>query len=109
MATDYDAGYRLYLDRFQLRFGAKPDGAFVRMGKHMVQKLSRADFTARLDRYVVMHAACKRMLDAGSTISDAVVVEFDEAAAWIAIEAPNLVAMFRGELGEPDAAAPKTL
>ena len=109
MATDYDAGYRLYLDRFSLRFGEKPDGAFVRMGKHMVQRLPRADFVTRLDRYVVMHAACKRMLEAGSTISDAVVVEFDEAAAWIAIEAPNLLAMFRGELGDPHAAAPKSI
>ena len=107
MATDYDAAYKLYLDRFRARFGEKPEGSFVRMGKHMVQKLSAADLRARLDHYVVMHAACKRMLESGSTISDATVLEFDEAAAWIAIQAPNLLEMFSGELGDPDAAAPK--
>jgi len=106
MATDYEAAYGLYQQRFHERFGDKPVGAFVRMGKHMVQKLSPKDFATRLDRYVVMHAACKKMLEGGTTISDAVVIEFDEAAAWIAVVAPNLLDMFKGELGNPDEAAP---
>src|SRR5678815_2665670 len=108
MATDYEAAYQLYLDRFRTRFGERPEGAFVRMAKHMVQKLSAKDFAGRLDHYVVMHAACKKMMEGGTTISDATVHEFDEAAAWIAIQAPNLLDMFKGELGDPDAAAPQS-
>ncbi len=103
---DFDAGYRMYLERFAAKFGERPDGAFVKFGKHMVQKLPVADFPARLERYVKMHKACKQMLDSGATISDALVLDFDEAAAWVAVQAPDLLAMFRGEMGDPKAHAP---
>jgi hypothetical protein len=51
-----------------------------------------------------MHRTAKEMLAAGSTINDAVVLEFDEASAWIAIKAPNMLKMFSGEIGDPDVA-----
>lgn len=103
---DYDAAYAGYLERFDQRFGDRPEGAFVKFGRHMVQKLGRADFPRRLDLYVQLHHAVKHMIDAGSTISDALVLDFVEASAWIGIEAPDMYAMFRGELGDPKLAAP---
>lgn len=103
---DYEAAYAGYVERFEKRFGERPDGAFVKFGKHMVQKLGRGEFPQRLDSYVQLHHAVKHMLDAGSTISDALVLDFVEASAWIAIEAPDMYAMFRGELGDPRLAAP---
>ena len=104
MDLDLDVAYDSYLARFDQRFGDKPQGAFVKFGRHMVQKLDRDSFRPRVEHYLSLHAACKRMLKTGATISDAVVLEFEEAAAWVAIEAPNLLEMFDGELGDPQAA-----
>ncbi len=101
MAVDFEAAFDSYLARFRAKFGAKADGAFVKFGKHMVQKLSKQDFKPRLDRYLQVQGMCKKMLDGGSTISDAIVLEFEEAAAWLTLEAPDLLKMFRGELGDP--------
>jgi hypothetical protein len=103
---DYDLAYSGYLDRFTQRFGERAPGAFVKFGRSMVQKLPRPEFEKRLDHYVKLHHACKHMIEAGSTISDALVLDFVEAAAWIAVEAPNMYSMFRGELGNPKLAAP---
>jgi hypothetical protein len=107
MAIDLDAAYALYEQRFAEHFGERPINAFVKFGKHMVQRLDRHAFEPRLSRYLKMHDACSKMLASGSTISDAVVMEFDEAAAWICVRAPNLLEMFQGELGDPDVTAPK--
>ena len=104
---DYESAFTMYHERFALRFGERPDGAFVKFGKHMVKKLSRIEFEQRLGSYVRLHKACKKMLESGSTISDALVLDFDEAAAWVAVEAPNVHAMFRGEMGDPRIAAPE--
>ena len=106
LEIDYDAGYRMYLDRFAEKFGDRPDGAFVKFGRHMVRKLNTDEFNPRLLHYVKMHKACKKMLESGSTISDALVLDFDEAAAWVAVQAPNIMAMFRGEMGDPKDHAP---
>lgn len=103
---DYEAAYTGYLERFAKRFGDRPEGAFVKFGKHMVQKLGRGEFPKRLDLYVQLHHAVKHMLDTGSTISDALVLDFVEASAWIGIQAPDMYSMFRGELGDPKLAAP---
>ncbi|AKF06658.1 hypothetical protein [Sandaracinus amylolyticus] len=103
---DYEAAYSGYLDRFSKRFGERPEGAFVKFGKHMVQKLPRGEFPRRLDHYVQLHRAVKDMLETGSTISDALVLDFVEASAWIGIQAPDMYSMFRGELGDPKLAAP---
>lgn len=104
---DYDAAFTMYMERFGTRFGERPEGAFVKFGKHMIKRLPRAEFDRRLDTYVRLHKACKKMLESGSTISDALVLDFDESAAWIAVEAPNVMAMFRGEMGDPRLAAPE--
>jgi hypothetical protein len=104
---DYEAGFRMYLDRFTERFGDRPEGAFVKFGRHMVRKLGPAEFQPKLAHYVKMHRACKKMLESGSTISDALVLDFDEAAAWVAVQAPNIHAMFRGEMGDPNDHAPR--
>lgn len=104
---DFEAGYRMYLDRFTAKFGERPEGAFVKFGRHMVRKLTREEFPSKLAHYVKLHRACKKMLDSGSTISDALVLDFDEAAAWVAVQAPNVMAMFRGEIGDPNDHAPR--
>ncbi|MFO0681391.1 MAG: hypothetical protein U0234_05035 [Sandaracinus sp.] len=106
---DYEAAFQLYRARFAERFGERAEGAFVKFGKHMIKRLPRSEFDRRLDTYVRLHKACKKMLDSGSTISDALVLDFDESAAWIAVEAPNVHAMFRGEMGDPRRAAPELL
>lgn len=103
---DYKAAYASYVQRFAERFGERPVGAFVKFGRHMVQKLSESEFAPRLDAYVKLHRACKKMIDSGATISDALVLDFVEASAWIAVEAPNIHGMFRGELGDPSQHAP---
>jgi hypothetical protein len=103
---DYERGFTMYVARFEARFGPRALGAFVKFGRHMVTRLDLAGFRPRLDEYVRLHRACKRMLDGGATISDALVLDFAEAAAWVAVEAPDVHGMFRGEMGEPEQAAP---
>ncbi len=78
----------------------------MKLDKHMVTKLARGEFSARLAQYLRMHDACKQMLSSGATISDGIVIDFGEAAAWVCVQAPDLLGMFRGELGDPDATAP---
>lgn len=104
---DYEKAFAMYLDRFAERFGPREPGAFVKFGKHMVTRLDAGAFKKRLDEYVRLHKACKKMLETGSTISDALVLDFVEAASWVAVEAPNIHAMFRGEMGDPKVAAPR--
>lgn len=102
MQYDLDAAYEAYLARFRESFGEKPAGAFVKFGNHMIQKLDRSQFPERLKTYLDMQKACKKMLSSGSTISDELMLEYDEAAAWVAIKAPNLLELFKGEIGDPD-------
>ena len=108
MKIDYAAAFVKYNERYEKSLGDKPVGTYAKFGKFMVKRLDRHEFDERLDTYVQLHAACKRMLDGGSTISDALVHDFDEAAAWVAVEAPDVYAMFRGEIGDPQEAAPLT-
>lgn len=103
---DYERAFSMYVDRFSEKFGPREPGAFVKFGKHMVTRLDEGAFKARLDDYVRLHKACKKMIESGSTISDALVLDFVEAAAWVSVEAPNIHAMFRGEMGDPRDAAP---
>jgi hypothetical protein len=103
---DYAAAFDKYNARFEAAVGDKPVGSYAKFHKHMIKRLDRDEFRERLDTYVQLHAACKRMLDGGSTISDALVHDFEEAAAWVAVEAPDIYAMFRGEIGDPRDAAP---
>lgn len=107
MDVDLDTAYAAYLARFAERYGEKKTGAFVKFEKHMVQKLTKEQFAPRLDRYLELHATCKQMLKTGATINDAVVLEFDEAAAWLAIQAPDMLRMFSGEIGDPNVATGK--
>ncbi len=103
MDIDATSAFESYLKRFEHDYGPKAPGAFVKFGNHMVQRLSPEDFQSRLDDYVNWHRQCKTLLGSGATISDALVLEFEEAAAWLIIKAPDLLAMFRGELGDPEA------
>lgn len=104
MDVDSQAAFEAYVARFDGQFGDQPGGTFVKFGRHMVQRLEANQFPERLDYYLRMHRTAKEMLSSGSTINDAVVLEFDEAAAWIAITAPNMLKMFSGEMGDPDVA-----
>jgi len=101
--VDLKDAYESYLARFEHRFGSKPLASFVKFNRTMVQKLGLGDFPGRLDAYLRAHIACKTMLEAGSTISDAVVLDFEEAAAWLAIEIPDIKVLFKGEVGDPHA------
>jgi hypothetical protein len=103
---DYPTAFEKYNQRFAAALGEKPPGAYAKFGRHMIKRLERPEFEDRLNTYVQLHSACKRMLDGGTTISDALVLEFEEAAAWVAVEAPDLYSMFRGEIGDPREAAP---
>lgn len=103
---DYERAFSMYVERFGEKFGERDPGAFVKFGKHMVTRLAEGEFKPRLDDYVRLHKACKKMIETGATISDALVLDFVEAAAWVAVEAPNIHAMFRGEMGDPRDAAP---
>lgn len=76
-------------------------GAFVKFNRHMVQLLTTAEFSERLSTYLSWRSECEKALMSGATISDVLVMEFDEAAAWIAITAPNMLKMFDGEFGDP--------
>lgn len=107
LEIDYEAAYGMYEERFVERFGPRPAGAFVKFGRHMVKHLDQKEFAQRIDGYVRLHRACKKMIETGSTISDALVLDFDEAAAWVAVQAPNIHAMFTGEMGDPRVAAPR--
>lgn len=104
MDVDLEAAYEAYLTRFAERFGDKDPGAFVKFEKHMVQKLTPEQFPKRLEQYLELHRTCKQMLSTGATINDALVLEFDEAAAWLAIQAPDMLQMFSGEMGDPSVA-----
>jgi hypothetical protein len=103
---DYVTAFEKYTQRFAKLLGDKPVGSYVKFGRHMVRRLDRDEFGDRLDAYVQLHGACKRMLDGGTTISDTLVHEFEEAAAWVAVQAPDLYSMFRGEIGDAREAAP---
>lgn len=98
---DYRRAYETYLDRFDTNCGEMALGAFVKFGRTMISKLSPDEFPARLDRYLLMHRTCKSMLESGATINDAMVDEFQDASCWMALEPPNVVLMFKGELGDP--------
>lgn len=106
LKIDYATAFAKYNARFEKAVGSTPVGGYAKFAKYMIKRLERVEFEGRLDTYVQLHAACKRMLDGGSTISDALVYDFDEAAAWVAVQAPDLYAMFRGEIGESTDAAP---
>ncbi len=100
---DRDAAFDSYVARFVADFGDKPTGTFVKFGNHMVQRLDRAQFDERLDAYLNWHQELRRLLGSGATISDVLVLEFEEAAAWLILKAPNVLEMFSGEVGDPEA------
>lgn len=106
MKIDYETAFDKYNVRFEEALGKKAVGAYGKFGKYMIKRLERVEFDPHLDTYVQLHAACKRMLDGGATISDALVHDFEEAAAQVAVKAPDVYAMFRGEMGDPRDAAP---
>lgn len=100
MAERPELSFETYLQRFDERFGEKPDGTFVKHGKVMIQRLTRAEYDERYAEYVRLQDACRRMLTSGATISDAIVLDFQEATAWLALDPPDVLSMFRGEVGD---------
>ena len=103
MSIDEDTAYASYVARFESRFGPKEPGAFAKFGNAMIQRLSRDEFPKRLEQYLYWHKECKRLLGSGSTISDALVLEFEDASAWLAIDPPNILELFSGEMGPEQA------
>ena len=102
MTIDVDTAFKSYVVRFENRLGEKAPGAFAKFGNTMIQRLTRDEFPERLDQYLHWHKECKRLLGSGATISDALVLEFEEASAWIAIDPPKILDLFSGELGVPE-------
>ena len=109
MSIDEDSAYASYVARFEARFGSKKPGEFVKFGNTMIQRLSRDNFPHRLEQYLYWHKECKRLLGSGSTISDALVLEFEDASAWLAIDPPSILELFSGEMGAEQAIASTTI
>ncbi|MGB0678569.1 MAG: hypothetical protein ACPGUV_02785 [Polyangiales bacterium] len=97
---DVDAAFAEYLKRFDARFSDRAEGTFVKFGHTLIQKLNRDEFEERLQNYVTMRQRCREMLESGATISDAVTLDYEEAAAWIALEAPNLLELFSSDVDD---------
>ncbi len=105
MNIDVDTAFSSYNSRFESSFGqGKAPGDFVKFGNHMIQRLSVGEFPDRLENYLSWHRECKKLLGSGHTISDALVMEFEEASAWLIIEPPRILDLFSGELGNPEKA-----
>lgn len=92
---DGDKAFDAYQGRFAAEFGIRSDGEYVRFGKHMICKLNALNFAERLERYQLLRQACRDMITQGSTLSDAVMVEFAEACSWMVLPAPDLMSMFK--------------
>ncbi|MCA9611675.1 MAG: hypothetical protein R3B99_25460 [Polyangiales bacterium] len=101
MKIDVDTAFKSYEIRFAEKFGEKPVGSFAKFHNTMIQRLDRAGFEPRLAAYLKWHRECKRLLGSGATISDVLVMEFEEASCWICLQAPNVLEMFSGEVGDP--------
>jgi len=104
MDLNIDHAFDAYNARFNGEFGSKPIGSFSKFSNVMVQRLEKNEFGQRLSDYLEMHAAVKRILDIGATISDDICLEFQERACWLVIQAPNILDMFKGEVGDPSVA-----
>lgn len=102
--TNMDIGeaFDAYETRFRQMFGEKPAGSYVKFGSHLVSRLSIDEFRERMDAYFSVHRDIRRVLKSGSTISDALTLEFRERAAWLVIQAPDPLEMFSGEVGDPE-------
>lgn len=102
MAVNVDTAFNFYLERFRRTFGSIDSRTTVKFHEQPIRLLAREEFEACLARYLDVHAACKSMIDSGATMNDAVITELREVAAWIALDPPDMLAMFRGELGDPN-------
>lgn len=108
MTIDIDGAWNCYLARFGEKFGTKEPGTFAKFGNHMVQRLGRQGFGERLATYLRYHAESASIIGTGKTVSDALMLEFDESAAWLCLEAPNLMQIFEGKLGDIDEVVRRT-
>lgn len=103
MQIDVDSAFASYNARFNSQFGeGKSPGDFAKFGNHMIQRLRQDEFPDRLDNYLRWHRQCTKLLGGGATISDALVMEFEEASAWLIIQPPRILELFSGELGDPE-------
>lgn len=82
-ADHLDAQYADYLQRFDRQFGAHPPGAYVKHRRWLVKRLSREEFAEKLERFVEIEATCRQIVETGSTISDAAISAYVEAAAHL--------------------------
>ena len=104
MELDLDRAFEAYNARFDEALGDKPIGSYAKFDTLMIQRLAREEFPQRLEDYLTMHSTVKGILANGATISDDVCLEFQERACWLVIRAPNLLEMFKGEVGDPSVA-----
>lgn len=108
MDLDLDRAFEAYNARFDGEIGSKPVGSFSKFDNVMVQRLKKDEFGQRLADYLEMHTTVKRILAQGATICDDVCLEFQERASWLVIQAPNILEMFKGEVGDPSVATGET-
>ena len=99
---DLDQDFESYVTRFRELFDDRPEGTFVKYGHTLIQRLGKDEFESRLENYRQLKVRCRTMLESGATISDAITLDFEEAASWLAVEAPNLLELFYGEMGDHD-------
>ncbi|MEM6962571.1 MAG: hypothetical protein AAF550_12650 [Myxococcota bacterium] len=100
MELNKNTAFRAYETRFARRFGDRSVGTYVKFGTYLVTRLDRKSFGERLSSYMTVHQTVRRVLEDGTTISDALAFEFRERAAWIAMDAPNLLELFSGDVGD---------
>ena len=94
-----DSHYDAYNARFEKRFGDKAPGIYVKFSTFLIARLTRVEFSTRFQDYNELHLQCVEMLREGATLNDTLMREYQEAAAWLAIDPPNLNDLFRGEMG----------
>ncbi len=83
-----------YERRFVARFDNKAAGTYVKFGRHLVQRLDRLAFGERLAAYQVLCKEIDTMMASGSTLSERVMLDLEEAASWLLLPSPNLFDLF---------------
>ncbi len=83
-----------YERRFIARFEDKAAGTYVKFGRHLVQRLDRLAFGQRLAAYQVLCKEIDAMMASGSTLSERVMLDLEEAASWLLLPSPNLFDLF---------------
>ena len=82
-SEDLDTAYTAYLARFDRLFPTQQPGGYVKHRRWLVKRLSREEFAEKLERFVEIEMTCRQIVETVSTISDAAISAYVEAAAHL--------------------------